>query len=315
MNRLRIATLVSIGIIVALLLAGCGGGGGSITPTTYSVSGQVVDTEGVGIQGVTIAYTGGAGGTVTSKADGTWTITGLKGSVKITPQKDGWSFSAPDKNAAGAQQGVLFTGFPHRDYMGLSIGTIWEYRITISGDEPEDTGVFEATVEVIEVLDHPKMPEAIAYKIKSEADFGVPESEYASGVFQGRIDNTYYDFGVWTENPDLAHYPEQWDDEPWEIPSAPIQAGDSAFELGGATRERVEVAAGEFDAWAFRYSGPFVIQGGGYSVVWRQECTLWFVPYLGMVKNHVVNWDTDDDGNKTSKIIERVEELVSYTIP
>lgn len=104
--------LMIASLILTLLLPGCRGGGGVAQPTTYNVSGQVVDSANAGVAGVSLVYTGGASGTVTTAANGTWTMTGLKGSVTITPSRSGWTFSPTNKVVTGALQGIKFTGTP-----------------------------------------------------------------------------------------------------------------------------------------------------------------------------------------------------------
>ncbi len=53
---------------------------------TYEVSGKVLDSQGQGIEGVTLKFRGGHGIAETD-SDGKWSKTGLKGEVEIVPLK------------------------------------------------------------------------------------------------------------------------------------------------------------------------------------------------------------------------------------
>src|SRR5690554_841380 len=91
-----------------LLLTGCGGS----KPSTYSISGRIVDLEENGISGVSIVLTGGYTGTATTGEDGSWSAGGLKGTVTVTPVHDDWVFSPLSREVNKAAQDVDFTGNP-----------------------------------------------------------------------------------------------------------------------------------------------------------------------------------------------------------
>jgi hypothetical protein len=85
-------------ISIAVLLAGCGGGGGEDNPSnSYSITGSV---SGVIQQGVTITLSGASSASVTTNAGGNYTLSGLidGSSYTVTPSKPGYSFSPPSIN-------------------------------------------------------------------------------------------------------------------------------------------------------------------------------------------------------------------------
>ena len=87
---------------LSLVLAGC---------YDYSVSGRVTDPDGNGIAGVTLAFSGGFG-TASTGDDGSWSKSGLKGAVTITPTEDGWTFVPASREVSGAASDVNFSGTP-----------------------------------------------------------------------------------------------------------------------------------------------------------------------------------------------------------
>ncbi len=109
----RKSRIVSCFVLVCILLsvAGCfGGGGGGGGSKTYTVSGRVVRADNnQGIQGVTIAFSGGFG-TATTETDGKWSKSGLKGTVTVTPSKQGWAFDPLTQQVSRAADNVNFVG-------------------------------------------------------------------------------------------------------------------------------------------------------------------------------------------------------------
>lgn len=77
--------------------------------TGYAVSGQVSDLGGQGIEGVTLTSSAGPGVVMTT-ADGNWSMSGLTGTVTITPAKPGWEFSPFYRIVDAAAEGINFTG-------------------------------------------------------------------------------------------------------------------------------------------------------------------------------------------------------------
>lgn len=92
-------------LLITLLLTGCIGGGTS--KSTYSVSGKVVDGEGVGVPDITLGFSEDYG-IATTDSYGQWSKEGLNGNVTITPVKDGWIFEP--RQVTKADSDVNFTG-------------------------------------------------------------------------------------------------------------------------------------------------------------------------------------------------------------
>lgn len=99
-------TYVIVLISLCLLLSGCFGGGSRTT--TYAVSGKVVDRDRNGIEGVTLAFTGGTTGTANTKHDGSWKAT-FKGKVTVTPIMSGYSFQPSSRTITNTSDSVNFT--------------------------------------------------------------------------------------------------------------------------------------------------------------------------------------------------------------
>lgn len=76
---------------------------------TYSVSGIVVDSDGNGIEDVTLAFFKGFGTAKTNSA-GEWRKNGLRGTVKISPSKDGYVFAPSSCEVSVPSDSVYFTG-------------------------------------------------------------------------------------------------------------------------------------------------------------------------------------------------------------
>jgi len=118
-------------IIVAVVAAGCVGD--SMGNKTYTASGIVTDESGTPIPGVTILFSGPYGTTKTD-TQGTWSKSGLRGTVTISPLKDGYQFEPPTETITYARQ-VNFVGEP----TSLAISPT---TVTLMVD---DTQVFEAS--------------------------------------------------------------------------------------------------------------------------------------------------------------------------
>lgn len=86
MEVLRLAAI--LGILLGL-------GSCAPTPSDFLVTGKISDAEtGAGLAGVEISFSGSAPTAITAR-DGSWSQTGLRGDVAVTPTKSGWSFQ-PD---------------------------------------------------------------------------------------------------------------------------------------------------------------------------------------------------------------------------
>ncbi len=94
-------------LIVASLVAGCVGGGGS---GSYSVSGTVVDSDGNAIDGVEIVVTGGKSTTTTTANGGKFALTSLTGTCTLAPNLDGYSFEPKSSQVTKASTNVRFVG-------------------------------------------------------------------------------------------------------------------------------------------------------------------------------------------------------------
>src|SRR5690625_3002866 len=110
MNRRVLLILL---VLMAFTLAGCFGGGGGIqAPTTYNLSGYVVDSDGEAIKDITL-YIEGASiqkTMVTTGDDGKWLATGLKGQVTVTPLESDYTFEPENRTVANAANDVNFEG-------------------------------------------------------------------------------------------------------------------------------------------------------------------------------------------------------------
>ena len=112
MERGRVRFIVMV-LGAALLLSGCGlfqgSGSGPGTGITYGVSGRVCDSEGSGIADVVLTFSGGYGIAKTG-GDGRWNKSGLRGTVTITPSKEGYVFVPSSRQVSGASSNVDFVG-------------------------------------------------------------------------------------------------------------------------------------------------------------------------------------------------------------
>src|SRR5690554_50529 len=95
--------------MLVVLFTACTGGGANPTVKDYSVSGAVKDQTGTGISEVSIIYEGSVSGTTSTKSDGKYEITGLKGTTTIRASKEGWVFSEP-QTVDRASSTVDFSG-------------------------------------------------------------------------------------------------------------------------------------------------------------------------------------------------------------
>jgi hypothetical protein len=106
---------VSLLLVIALcfFMAGCGSKAGG----SYTVSGRItkIDDPQQGLEGVTIAFSGGHG-TATTDASGNWRKTGLNGPVTLTPAKEGWAFDPPSKQVTKAASNVDFAASAYMVY-------------------------------------------------------------------------------------------------------------------------------------------------------------------------------------------------------
>lgn len=76
----------------------------------FNISGQIKDSEGEGIQGVTIKFKNGFGTTLTDE-EGRWNKTGLEDIVEVIPIKKGYIFDPEKKVAVGDVEEIVFIGY------------------------------------------------------------------------------------------------------------------------------------------------------------------------------------------------------------
>lgn len=96
-----------VGLMLTLLVSGCGGGGG-VKPPSYNVSGRVTDANDVGVADVILIFSGGFG-TAKTDGDGKWSKTGIRGMVTVSPEKDGWIFGPSIMTVSKASSDVNFS--------------------------------------------------------------------------------------------------------------------------------------------------------------------------------------------------------------
>ena len=92
-------------IVLCVFIAGCGPSAGG----SYTVTGRITkaDDPGQGLEGVTIAFSGGYG-TATTDASGNWSKSGLADTVIVTPAKEGWTFTPASRQVTKAASNVDF---------------------------------------------------------------------------------------------------------------------------------------------------------------------------------------------------------------
>lgn len=107
MRRHRLAHLL-VAVVLVALVSGCFGRSGTV-PGTYTASGFVRDSDGAGIDKVTLGFSGGFG-TATTDSDGKWLKNGLRGTVTVTPAKTGHMFTPSNLEIPGPTSSANFTG-------------------------------------------------------------------------------------------------------------------------------------------------------------------------------------------------------------
>ena len=89
--------IISFFILSIFLLTGCSSDNNSSeVDETFTVSGKVVDSDGSGLANISITI---GNQTVYSSASGEWSVSNLKGSVKITPMADGYTVTPASATA------------------------------------------------------------------------------------------------------------------------------------------------------------------------------------------------------------------------
>lgn len=103
--------LLALIALVPVALTGCSSGP---SPSAYTVRGRVTIAtapggQPAGLADVTIAATGGYTGAERTDQDGRWSMSGLRGTVTITPAKNGYTFSPMSTIVSSARDDVDFT--------------------------------------------------------------------------------------------------------------------------------------------------------------------------------------------------------------
>lgn len=114
-------------ISILLLLSACGddkppgNGNGNGAVETYAVSGKVTTSDGSGLAGVEINFSGGTATltSVTTDADGAWQQSKLEGSVTVTPTHDDYRFDPLSTTVDAAATNVDFTAIATYTVSGL----------------------------------------------------------------------------------------------------------------------------------------------------------------------------------------------------
>lgn len=128
----RVAHLSTIGILFLIMaLSGCGGSGGGYTGPTYSLSGTILRaTDNSPMEGVVLHF-GSEFGTSSTGPDGNWSMSGLHGTVTVTPVMAGWSFipasqDVTDETSGISMNGTAITGGVNIIFLHHSTGTnVW----------------------------------------------------------------------------------------------------------------------------------------------------------------------------------------------
>jgi subtilisin family serine protease len=98
-------------------------------PSTYSVSGTVIDGASNPLSGVTVSYTGAATGSVTTASNGSYAISGLaNGSYTLTPSKSGYTFSPASRSVSVS--GANVTG---QNFTGTATAVTYSISGAVSG--------------------------------------------------------------------------------------------------------------------------------------------------------------------------------------
>jgi hypothetical protein len=97
-------------IVAAMFLSGCmGSGTGSTDQPPYTASGQILSGGNqISLSDVKLVVEPG-GKVVDVDSSGTFTIHGLKGTVSIVPNLEGWKFDPESRTIKGARSNLTFT--------------------------------------------------------------------------------------------------------------------------------------------------------------------------------------------------------------
>lgn len=166
---------------------------------------------------------------------------------------------------------------PSADYMGLQVGAVLTYTISGTDDEGTHHDNLTCYYKVIECEYDDPLEHEEYFKTEIKADGFHKWGDYFSKNEGGSV---YYWRGSYSTDPDDKY--DEHDPNPdyeydlenylW-IENPPKNGIEYEWgELAGTQPELVSVPAGKFKAWKFVDNDP------------EDDTTVWFVPYLGVVK-------------------------------
>ena len=101
-KKLLMISLIILGLIT---LVGCSDNDDSTDSSSYSVSGEIIDSEDTGVEGVILNFSN-ADGTAKTNQNGQWSKSGLKDNNLITPAKDNYWFN-PESRTVSKESGDI----------------------------------------------------------------------------------------------------------------------------------------------------------------------------------------------------------------
>lgn len=105
----RSFTLLAALVLLPAILLGCSGPGSAPSRApAYAVHGMVKDKDGQPLEGVSIVSSSGR--LAVSNSSGLWSMSGLRGTNRISASLDGWSFDPPEHVVTGETRGLEFVG-------------------------------------------------------------------------------------------------------------------------------------------------------------------------------------------------------------
>jgi len=169
-------------------------------------------------------------------------------------------------------------------FHGYEEGSTWKYHHDF-GETVMDEMEF---ITVHKVIDIKEKDDSNLFYVKyyQQEDYD-PDGKFWGDIYELKNDNLSYWGSFTIENEEISENPFY---TPSFLISENLEVGDEGFnglELKSKS-ERVSVSAGVFDAWYFEYLEE---QHGG-----RYFEGVWFVPYIGIVKEEFSYSQETDDG-------------------
>lgn len=285
---------------LTMFTAGCSGG----PVKEYAVSGRITfkDDPSKGVEGVTLSF--GTFGTSTTNEEGEWAKNGLKGTVRVSPAKEGLEFTPASTSVSSAATNINFSAI-ELDYMGLAMGAKWEYdeSVTITGiPNPPATAHGWAREEVVSTQ---QTTSGTLFTIEGEEQVPNPFGQASvrplmTGKVQANSDSfTRVIHRKGNEYFDVYGIPE----EEYLYLTAPLSIGATLGSYSIIRREQVTTSAGTFQAW--------YCEGSRDEDTMHVDAGMWYVPYVGIVKIVVDITDSTMPG----LVIRHEAVLNSYTKP